>query len=54
MRIHPLNKFLIKSFQPCSIGECVPYYLCANGSIITSGEGILDGKAKWNLQEREK
>lgn len=24
------------------MGECVPYYLCLNGSIITSGEGILD------------
>lgn len=24
------------------MGECVPYYLCANGSIITDGEGILD------------
>lgn len=29
-------------FQPCPVGECVPYYLCANGSIITDGEGILD------------
>lgn len=28
--------------QPCEAGECVPYYLCLNGSIITSGEGILD------------
>lgn len=28
--------------QPCEYGECVPYYLCLNGSIITSGEGILD------------
>lgn len=28
--------------QPCEVGHCVPYYLCANGSIITSGEGILD------------
>lgn len=29
--------------NPCLVGECVPYYLCLNGSIITSGEGILDG-----------
>lgn len=24
------------------MGECVPFYLCANGSIITTGETILD------------
>lgn len=28
--------------KPCEMGECIPYYLCLNGSIITSGEGILD------------
>lgn len=28
--------------QPCSFGDCVPYYQCANGSIITDGEGLLD------------
>lgn len=28
--------------QPCSFGECVPYYQCANGTIITDGEGLLD------------
>lgn len=28
--------------QPCLNGECVPYYQCANGSIITDGEGLLD------------
>lgn len=28
--------------KPCEVGECTPYYLCLNGSIITSGEGILD------------
>lgn len=22
--------------------ECVPYYQCANGSVITDGEGLLD------------
>lgn len=31
-----------KTSNPCGIGECVPYYLCLNGTIITSGEGILD------------
>ncbi|XP_055316160.1 phenoloxidase-activating factor 2-like [Sitodiplosis mosellana] len=31
-----------KLSNPCEYGECVPYYLCLNGSIITSGEGILD------------
>lgn len=30
------------SKQPCSVGECVPYYLCANGTVITDGEGVLD------------
>lgn len=30
--------------HPCAIGECVPYYLCANGSIITDGAGILDSR----------
>lgn len=29
-------------FQPCAVGECTPYYLCANGTIITDGEGVLD------------
>lgn len=24
------------------MGECVAYYQCANGSIITDGEGLLD------------
>lgn len=29
--------------QPCGVqGECVPYYQCANGVIITDGEGLLD------------
>lgn len=28
--------------QPCPFGECVPYYQCANGTIITDGEGLLD------------
>lgn len=28
--------------QPCAAGECTPYYLCANGTIIDDGEGILD------------
>lgn len=28
--------------QPCSSGECVPYYQCSQGSIITDGEGLLD------------
>lgn len=28
--------------QPCPEGECVPYYQCANGQIITDGEGLLD------------
>ncbi|XP_031632936.1 phenoloxidase-activating factor 2-like [Contarinia nasturtii] len=29
--------------NPCQFGsECVPYYQCANGTIITDGEGLLD------------
>lgn len=24
------------------MGECVPYYLCKNGTVITDGEGLLD------------
>lgn len=28
--------------QVCPQGECVPYYQCANGTIITDGEGLLD------------
>lgn len=28
--------------NPCEYGECVPYYQCANGTIITDGEGLLD------------
>ncbi len=28
--------------QPCPEGECVPYYQCANGQVITDGEGLLD------------
>lgn len=23
-------------------GECVPYYLCANGTLITDGDGLID------------
>lgn len=30
------------SIKPCPSGECVPYYMCANGSIITDGEGLFD------------
>lgn len=26
----------------CDEGECVPYYLCENGTIITDGKGMLD------------
>lgn len=33
---------MIFILQPCSFGECVPYYQCANGTIITDGEGLLD------------
>lgn len=38
------NNKTIPYLQPCPVngGECVPYYLCANGTIITDGEGILD------------
>lgn len=38
----PLNTYYDNSRQPCLVGECVPYYQCANGSIITDGEGLLD------------
>ncbi|XP_014260480.1 hyaluronan-binding protein 2 isoform X1 [Cimex lectularius] len=31
--------------------ECVPYYLCANNSIITDGTGILDIRLKGDLCE---
>lgn len=30
------------AFKTCEIGECIPYYLCLNGSIITDGDGLLD------------
>lgn len=36
---------LIKSYlQPCNdgLGECVPYYLCVNGTINTDGSDLLD------------
>lgn len=32
----------ISNANPCPFGECVPYYQCANGTIITDGEGLLD------------
>ncbi|XP_037030981.1 phenoloxidase-activating factor 2-like [Bradysia coprophila] len=28
--------------NPCKVGECVPYYQCSNGTLITDGEGLLD------------
>ncbi|KAG4068616.1 hypothetical protein HA402_004957 [Bradysia odoriphaga] len=28
--------------NPCPEGECVPYYQCSNGQVITDGEGLLD------------
>ncbi|XP_055597671.1 uncharacterized protein LOC129747458 [Uranotaenia lowii] len=28
--------------QPCSGGVCVPFYLCPNGSLVESGEGLID------------
>lgn len=28
--------------NPCDTGECVPYYQCANGTVITDGAGLLD------------
>merc|ERR1712038_2191683 len=31
--------------------ECVPYYQCANGSIITDGEGLLDVRSTLNAEE---
>merc|ERR1712107_767654 len=30
---------------------CVPYYQCANGSIITDGEGLLDVRSTLNAEE---
>lgn len=39
------NQFRFVIFQPCAgKGECVPYYQCLNGSIITAGETLLDAR----------
>ncbi|XP_055316143.1 uncharacterized protein LOC129575928 [Sitodiplosis mosellana] len=38
----PYNPNSNPNANPCSFGECVPYYQCANGTIITDGEGLLD------------
>ena len=32
-------------------GECVPYYLCQNGKIITDGSSILDTRTVGGCQE---
>lgn len=37
-----MSNYMSFSKQPCTVGECVPYYLCANGMVITDGEGLLD------------
>lgn len=39
---HIMKCFVCLFVQPCEAGECVPYYQCANGTIITDGAGLLD------------
>lgn len=39
-------------FQKCGpLSECVPYYLCSNGSIITDGQNILDIRGAFKTEQ---
>lgn len=40
---HPnVNPDVPSNSNTCQSGECVPYYQCANGTVITDGAGLLD------------
>lgn len=43
------NSIILSLFLKfCRGGECVPFYLCNNGSVITDGEGIIDFRSSFD------